>query len=204
MSAHFIERERALRQLADLCSLNNTAHADCAAAGRRAPLSGISAEGGAGGSSDGSDAGSSCDASASSAAAAAGGSPSSHMGSPSSFKRAPLVRPTEIKRRNRKRQVPGETQTDVRRLAKRARARQNAQRRLQAILGAHMYCHACGTTETPEWRRGPDGNKSLCNACGLHFAKIVRTERERREAAAEAPVAAAAHVARMAVTALLN
>lgn len=28
-------------------------------------------------------------------------------------------------------------------------------------------CHSCSTTETPEWRRGPDGARTLCNACGL-------------------------------------
>lgn len=28
-------------------------------------------------------------------------------------------------------------------------------------------CHACGINETPEWRRGPDGARTLCNACGL-------------------------------------
>lgn len=28
-------------------------------------------------------------------------------------------------------------------------------------------CHSCNTTETPEWRRGPDGARTLCNACGL-------------------------------------
>lgn len=28
-------------------------------------------------------------------------------------------------------------------------------------------CHSCQTTETPEWRRGPDGARTLCNACGL-------------------------------------
>lgn len=35
-------------------------------------------------------------------------------------------------------------------------------------------CQACGTAETPEWRRGPDGARTLCNACGLHYAKLVR------------------------------
>ena len=35
-------------------------------------------------------------------------------------------------------------------------------------------CHSCGNNETPEWRRGPDGARTLCNACGLHFAKLVR------------------------------
>ncbi|RIA86432.1 hypothetical protein C1645_779726 [Glomus cerebriforme] len=35
-------------------------------------------------------------------------------------------------------------------------------------------CHSCNISETPEWRRGPDGARTLCNACGLHFAKITR------------------------------
>ncbi|KAK9667590.1 hypothetical protein K7432_017649 [Basidiobolus ranarum] len=35
-------------------------------------------------------------------------------------------------------------------------------------------CHACNSTETPEWRRGPDGARTLCNACGLHYAKLTR------------------------------
>lgn len=35
-------------------------------------------------------------------------------------------------------------------------------------------CHSCGNNETPEWRRGPDGARTLCNACGLHFSKLVR------------------------------
>lgn len=30
--------------------------------------------------------------------------------------------------------------------------------------------------QTCEWRRGPDGFKSLCNACGIHYAKIVKKE----------------------------
>ncbi|CAG8605786.1 150_t:CDS:2 [Cetraspora pellucida] len=28
-------------------------------------------------------------------------------------------------------------------------------------------CHSCNIQETPEWRRGPDGARTLCNACGL-------------------------------------
>lgn len=28
-------------------------------------------------------------------------------------------------------------------------------------------CHSCNRNETPEWRRGPDGARTLCNACGL-------------------------------------
>ncbi|KAL5603957.1 hypothetical protein FOVSG1_006707 [Fusarium oxysporum f. sp. vasinfectum] len=35
-------------------------------------------------------------------------------------------------------------------------------------------CNKCGRTQTPEWRRGPDGSRTLCNACGLHYAKLKR------------------------------
>lgn len=28
-------------------------------------------------------------------------------------------------------------------------------------------CHSCNRVDTPEWRRGPDGARTLCNACGL-------------------------------------
>mmetsp|Transcript_32635 Transcript_32635/g.81827 ORF Transcript_32635/g.81827 Transcript_32635/m.81827 type:complete len:159 (-) Transcript_32635:365-841(-) len=30
-------------------------------------------------------------------------------------------------------------------------------------------CFVCGAQDTPEWRRGPDGYLTLCNACGLNF-----------------------------------
>lgn len=35
-------------------------------------------------------------------------------------------------------------------------------------------CHGCSVTVTAEWRRGPDGPRSLCNACGVSlFAQRV-------------------------------
>lgn len=40
------------------------------------------------------------------------------------------------------------------------------------IRGADEYvCKDCGTTSSPEWRKGPQGAKTLCNACGLRWAK---------------------------------
>ncbi|MCB1180932.1 MAG: GATA zinc finger domain-containing protein [Chlamydiia bacterium] len=39
-------------------------------------------------------------------------------------------------------------------------------------------CSHCGVTESPEWRRGPLGRRTLCNACGLLYAnrvKLIRT-----------------------------
>ncbi|MCJ1311019.1 blue light receptor [Agyrium rufum] len=32
-------------------------------------------------------------------------------------------------------------------------------------------CANCHTRSTPEWRRGPSGNRDLCNSCGLRWAK---------------------------------
>lgn len=32
-----------------------------------------------------------------------------------------------------------------------------------------FLCKECGTADSPEWRRGPSGPKTLCNACGRKF-----------------------------------
>jgi len=37
-------------------------------------------------------------------------------------------------------------------------------------------CIFCFSVSTPVWRTGPAGPKSLCNACGIRFAKKVRSE----------------------------
>lgn len=43
-------------------------------------------------------------------------------------------------------------------------------------------CAVCATTVTPEWRKGPAGLRSLCNGCGITYAKRVK-EHESRGAA---------------------
>ncbi|KAF8449337.1 hypothetical protein L210DRAFT_960166 [Boletus edulis BED1] len=35
-------------------------------------------------------------------------------------------------------------------------------------------CLGCNATSTPEWRRGPLGPRTLCNACGLVYAKLLK------------------------------
>ena len=39
-----------------------------------------------------------------------------------------------------------------------------------------VSCRRCGVEDTPKWRPGPDGRRTLCNVCGLLFAR-----RERRK-----------------------
>ncbi|RKP05948.1 hypothetical protein THASP1DRAFT_25645 [Thamnocephalis sphaerospora] len=34
-------------------------------------------------------------------------------------------------------------------------------------------CESCGTMRSPEWRRGPSGHKTLCNACGLRYSRSL-------------------------------
>ncbi|KAL6794886.1 hypothetical protein GGI42DRAFT_130237 [Trichoderma sp. SZMC 28013] len=38
-------------------------------------------------------------------------------------------------------------------------------------LAEEYVCTDCGTLDSPEWRKGPNGPKTLCNACGLRWAK---------------------------------
>jgi hypothetical protein len=45
-------------------------------------------------------------------------------------------------------------------------------KRTRSSASARTYqCEHCHTTDSPEWRRGPSGNKTLCNACGLRYAR---------------------------------
>ncbi len=34
-----------------------------------------------------------------------------------------------------------------------------------------MTCNYCKTHVTPQWRCGPDGPRTLCNACGVRWGK---------------------------------
>ncbi|MCJ1467960.1 blue light receptor [Pseudocyphellaria aurata] len=49
----------------------------------------------------------------------------------------------------------------------------NKKKRKRTNGAGHMQkdCANCHTRVTPEWRRGPSGNRDLCNSCGLRWAK---------------------------------
>ncbi|OLY79855.1 GATA zinc finger domain-containing protein 3 [Smittium mucronatum] len=40
-------------------------------------------------------------------------------------------------------------------------------------------CISCGTTNSPEWRKGPQGQKTLCNACGLRYSRSIKKKKKR-------------------------
>ncbi|KAF8605817.1 hypothetical protein BDV93DRAFT_604844 [Ceratobasidium sp. AG-I] len=49
-------------------------------------------------------------------------------------------------------------------------------------------CASCQATSTPEWRRGPLGPRTLCNACGLVYAKLMKKRaKEDKLSPAESP-----------------
>lgn len=66
--------------------------------------------------------------------------------------------------------------------------RRKKRKRKQSAISVEKYCSICNTKNTPEWRRGPSGNRDLCNSCGLRWAKQVRTQSQLQSQAA--PVSA--------------
>jgi len=56
------------------------------------------------------------------------------------------------------------------------KTKSNKKKRAKNNQNQTLICHSCGVTSTPEWRRGPDGAKTLCNACGLHYSKMLKKQ----------------------------
>ncbi|KAF8163421.1 hypothetical protein B0H34DRAFT_695372 [Crassisporium funariophilum] len=58
-------------------------------------------------------------------------------------------------------------------------------KKVKRVQNAEQYvCITCGRTDSPEWRKGPLGPKTLCNACGLRWAKQMRKTDEPLEGVA--------------------
>ncbi|KAJ1254238.1 hypothetical protein BS78_K100600 [Paspalum vaginatum] len=36
-------------------------------------------------------------------------------------------------------------------------------------IGGRRRCNHCSTSNTPQWRAGPEGKRTLCNACGIRY-----------------------------------
>lgn len=52
----------------------------------------------------------------------------------------------------------------------------------QADTGNIKACAQCGATKTPQWREGPEGPKTLCNACGVKRCRQVRSATDGKKA----------------------
>jgi len=44
-------------------------------------------------------------------------------------------------------------------------------------------CMQCGATQTPQWRKGPDGLSTLCNACGVRAKRAQQQGKNPGQAA---------------------
>ncbi|PVI03217.1 blue light regulator 2 [Periconia macrospinosa] len=49
--------------------------------------------------------------------------------------------------------------------------RTSSDKKKKQKMADEYVCTDCGTLDSPEWRKGPNGPKTLCNACGLRWAK---------------------------------
>ncbi|TDL24954.1 hypothetical protein BD410DRAFT_766588 [Rickenella mellea] len=53
-------------------------------------------------------------------------------------------------------------------------SRKNKKLKKTPATDNQYVCVTCGRTDSPEWRKGPLGPKTLCNACGLRWSKKSR------------------------------
>ncbi|KAL9937510.1 hypothetical protein V8E36_003919 [Tilletia maclaganii] len=81
------------------------------------------------------------------------------------------------------------SQDDVKRKPKKMRTEE----------GDHV-CTDCGRVDSPEWRKGPLGPKTLCNACGLRWAKKIKRKGGDPNATASAMAQATANAGRLVPT----
>ncbi|KAI9476012.1 MAG: putative white-collar-1a protein [Benjaminiella poitrasii] len=49
-------------------------------------------------------------------------------------------------------------------------------------------CAQCQSTDSPEWRKGPNGPKELCNACGLRYAKSLAAKKSTNDTIEQQPI----------------
>jgi hypothetical protein len=42
-------------------------------------------------------------------------------------------------------------------------------------------CLHCSAKTTPEWRSGPSGKRTLCNACGLNYRHKLKKQKHEKE-----------------------
>lgn len=50
--------------------------------------------------------------------------------------------------------------------------RSSSDKKKKLKLADEYVCTDCGTLDSPEWRKGPSGPKTLCNACGCEYSHV--------------------------------
>ncbi|KAI8638343.1 putative white-collar-1a protein [Parasitella parasitica] len=55
--------------------------------------------------------------------------------------------------------------------------RKQKKKKVVEVSDIPKMCAQCQSTDSPEWRKGPNGPKELCNACGLRYAKTLAAKK---------------------------
>jgi hypothetical protein len=53
-------------------------------------------------------------------------------------------------------------------------------RKRKASVSVDRQCEKCSRTNTRQWRKGPNGPSTLCNACGLHYLGKLKKEAQKK------------------------
>lgn len=99
-------------------------------------------------------------------------------------KRAPVALPSSSEDEDssaskRSRTNEGASSTDVTRASAAAGAESLRPSKAQPSV---RMCVECGATQTPQWREGPQGPKTLCNACGVRYVRAQQRANKRATA----------------------
>ncbi|KAF2637364.1 hypothetical protein P280DRAFT_472083, partial [Massarina eburnea CBS 473.64] len=65
--------------------------------------------------------------------------------------------------------------------------RSGADKKKKLKIADEYVCTDCGTLDSPEWRKGPNGPKTLCNACGLRWAKKEKKKQSNNTQTSHTP-----------------
>jgi hypothetical protein len=77
-----------------------------------------------------------------------------------------------------------------------SRQSSSSQKAMPPVRRSARQCANCGRMESPEWRKGPDGLRNLCNRCGLRWSKAQANATKTATAVATfPPITTAARVA---------
>jgi hypothetical protein len=57
----------------------------------------------------------------------------------------------------------------------------------KSVRAKHQSCTSCSTLTTAQWRSGPAGPRTLCNRCGLRYAKSKRTQSNKNSPPSPSP-----------------
>ncbi|OIW07684.1 hypothetical protein TanjilG_07726 [Lupinus angustifolius] len=77
--------------------------------------------------------------------------------------------PVRARSKSRSRRLPGNSGISAQHSWTRQPSKENAKAEVITIPTIGRKCLHCGAEKTPQWRAGPLGPKTLCNACGVRF-----------------------------------